>query len=118
MTLQNSIAHRLLKLYRFFFFNPFPNKPFCLRVCRTSLLKTLWEKEKLLITGNFSFLYPSKTGCIMGSTVAGWRTGGWAASHSSSGAYFQGYASYSYEISWVDRSHQGGVRCTETVTLA
>ena len=36
-------------------FNPFPNKPWFLRVCRTSLLKTLWEKEKLLVTSNFSF---------------------------------------------------------------
>ena len=35
--------------------NPFPNKPWFLRVCRTSLLKTLWEKEKLLVTSNFSF---------------------------------------------------------------
>ena len=26
-----------------------------LRVCSTSLLKTLWEKEKLLIMSNFSF---------------------------------------------------------------
>ena len=36
-------------------FNPFPNKPWLLRVCSTSLLKTLGEKEKLLITSNFSF---------------------------------------------------------------
>ena len=35
--------------------NPFPNKPWILRVCIASLLKTLWEKEKLLITSNFSF---------------------------------------------------------------
>ena len=35
-------------------FNPFPNKPWFLRVCSTSLSKTLWEKEKLLITSNFS----------------------------------------------------------------
>ena len=28
--------------------NPFPNKPWFLRVCSTSLLKTLWEKENLL----------------------------------------------------------------------
>ena len=35
--------------------NPFPNKPWFLRVRRTSLLKTLWEKEKLLVTSNFSF---------------------------------------------------------------
>ena len=37
--------------------NPFPNKPLFLRVCSTSLLKTLWEKEKLLIMSNFSFLH-------------------------------------------------------------
>ena len=36
-------------------FNSFPNKPLFLRVCSTSLLKTLWEKEKLLLTSNFSF---------------------------------------------------------------
>ena len=35
-------------------FNPFPNKPF-LCVCSTSLLKTLWEKDKLLVKSNFSF---------------------------------------------------------------
>ena len=35
--------------------NPFQNKPWFLRVCSTSLLKTLWEKEKLLVTSNFSF---------------------------------------------------------------
>ena len=37
------------------FLNPFPNKPWFLRVCSTSPLKTLWEKEKLLVTSNFSF---------------------------------------------------------------
>ena len=35
--------------------NPFPNKPWFLRVCSPSRLKTLWEKEKLLGTSNFSF---------------------------------------------------------------
>ena len=35
--------------------NPFQNKPVFLRVCGTSPLKTLWEKEKLLVTSNFSF---------------------------------------------------------------
>ena len=38
-----------------FQFNPFPNKPWLLCVCSTSLLKTLWEKGKLLVTSNFSF---------------------------------------------------------------
>ena len=36
-------------------FNPFPNKPLFLCVCSVILLKTLWEKEKLLVTSNFSF---------------------------------------------------------------
>ena len=36
-------------------FNPFPNKPWILRVCTSSLLKTLWENDKLLVTSNFSF---------------------------------------------------------------
>ena len=35
-------------------FNPFSNKPWFKHVCSTSLLKTLWEKEKLLVTSNFS----------------------------------------------------------------
>ena len=35
--------------------NPFPNKPLFLHVCSTSLLKTLGENEKLLVTSNFSF---------------------------------------------------------------
>ena len=32
-----------------------PNKPWFLHVCSICLLKTRWEKEKLLITSNFSF---------------------------------------------------------------
>ena len=35
--------------------NPFPNKPWFLLVSNTSPLKTLREKEKLLVTSNFSF---------------------------------------------------------------
>ena len=35
--------------------NPIPNKPWFLRVCHRSLLKTPWEKEKLLVTSNFTF---------------------------------------------------------------
>ena len=35
--------------------NPFPNKPWFIPVCNTSRLKTLWEKEKLLVKSNFSF---------------------------------------------------------------
>ena len=38
-------------------FTPFPNKPWVLRVCSISLLKTLREKEKLLVTSNFSFCH-------------------------------------------------------------
>ena len=36
-------------------FNPFPNKPLFLRVYNRNCLKTLCEKEKLLVTSNFSF---------------------------------------------------------------
>ena len=50
----------------------------------------------------------------MGSPMAGGRE----ASTSLSGAYLQNYSSYGYEISWVDRSHQGGVQCAETITFA
>ena len=39
------------------YFNPFPSNFCFLFVCRTSLLKTLWEKKKLLLTSNFSFSY-------------------------------------------------------------
>ena len=46
-------------------------------------------------------------GCIMGSPVGP----GGRRPHSLSGVYLQDYASYGYEISWVDRSHQGGVQC-------
>ena len=35
--------------------NPFPNKPLFSRVYSINLLKTLWEKEKLLVASNFSF---------------------------------------------------------------
>ena len=35
--------------------NPFPNKPWFLRVAVQDFLKTLQEKEKLLIMNNFSF---------------------------------------------------------------
>ena len=33
----------------------FPNKPWLLCVCSTSLSKTPWEKEKLVLTSNFTF---------------------------------------------------------------
>ena len=41
-----------------------------------------------------------------------------AASTSLSVAYLQNYSSYGYEISLVDRSHQGGVQCAGIITLA
>ena len=38
------------------YLNPFPNKPWVfLSVCSTRCLKTLWEKEKLLVLSNFFF---------------------------------------------------------------
>ena len=45
------------------FLNLCPNKPWFLHVCSRSLLKTLWEKEKLLVMSNFfyshSVFYPN-----------------------------------------------------------
>ena len=44
-----------------------------LRVCSTSLLTTLWKKEKLLIMSNFSFFhsvfYPFGELCIISSNL-------------------------------------------------
>ena len=45
---------RLGSLFFTFNLNPFPNKPWFVHVCGTSLLKTLWDKEKLLVTSHFS----------------------------------------------------------------
>ena len=46
-----------------FHYSPFPNKPWFLCVCSTSLLKTLWKKLKSLVMTNFTFsqsvFYPS-----------------------------------------------------------
>ena len=36
-------------------FNPYRNKPWFVHVYNISLLKTLWENEKLLVMSNFSF---------------------------------------------------------------
>ena len=47
--------HFLVLLISEAIFNPFPNKTLFLCDCSTSVLKTLWEKEKLLIMSNFSF---------------------------------------------------------------
>ena len=38
-----------------YWLNPFPHNDAFWRPWETSLLKTLWEKEKLLVTSNFSF---------------------------------------------------------------
>ena len=44
-----------LKISRNLLLKPFPNKPWFLRVCSTSVLKTLWEKKKLFVKSNLSF---------------------------------------------------------------
>ena len=46
----NYVLHNIENL-----FHTFPNKPWFVHDCSTSLLITLWEKEKLLIMSNFSF---------------------------------------------------------------
>ena len=58
------ILERTKKNIRYNFFNRSTNKPWFLGICNTSLSKTLWEQEKLLIASNFSFshsvFYPFK----------------------------------------------------------
>ena len=44
-----------LQMTAFLIISPLPNKPWYLGVCSTSLLKTLWEKEKLLVMSNLYF---------------------------------------------------------------
>ena len=48
-------VHYFVFWYRAKVLNPFPNKPWLLRVYSTSFLKTLWEKIKLLVTSNLFF---------------------------------------------------------------
>ena len=44
--------------------NPFPNKPWFSRVCSSSLLKTLWEKE-LTIHYSVLFSHAEKPGWVI-----------------------------------------------------
>ena len=60
-----------------------------------------------------TFYTPVEDGTYYGITC-----GGQAASSSLSGAYLQNYSTKGYEISWVDRSHPGGVQCEGIITLA
>ena len=67
----HSFQHRLYVIFRVLhefnsdlfletqvkYFNPFPHNDTFWRPWETSLLKTLWEKEKLLVMSNFSFSY-------------------------------------------------------------
>ena len=51
--IQQDTAYKKKEIWLF----PFLNKPWFLRVCNRSLLKTLWEKKKLLVTSNFSIFH-------------------------------------------------------------
>ena len=61
-SLKLEIVSRMVKESDFLLLKPLPKKPWFLRVCSKRLLTTLWEKEKLLISSDFSFshsvLYP------------------------------------------------------------
>ena len=66
-------------------FNPFPNKPWFLRVYSTCLLKTLGKKDKLLVTSNLSFSHsvfypfgihairPGLSGTVLDFDTLSWR---------------------------------------------
>ena len=45
----------LCEICGLYLFNPFPNKPWFLHICSTSLLEAMWEKEKLPVMGDSSF---------------------------------------------------------------
>ena len=64
------------------------------------------------------FYTPVEDGTYCVITRGGRVCGRAAFPHCLSGAYLQDYASYGYETLWVDRSHQGRVQCTGTITLA
>ena len=46
-----------LELFVYDKFNPFPNKPWFLRLCSTCLLKTLWEKENCSFSHSVYYLF-------------------------------------------------------------
>ena len=77
------------------------------------IVQSIANKLDTLIA-EFSFLYVRRRRDVL--CYHPWRAGG--VPHSLSGAYLQDYASYGYKTSWVDRSHQGRVQCTGTITLA
>ena len=55
LSTEAAIGPNFVPLVNLLDINPFPNKPWFLRVCSTILLKTLHEKEILLVTSNFFF---------------------------------------------------------------
>ena len=67
------IVSRMVKEGDFLLLKPLPKKPWFLRVCSKRLLTTLWEKEKLLISSDFSFshsvLYPFNNFLQFSSTL-------------------------------------------------
>ena len=71
----------------------------------------VWEWVKTCVP----LLYACRRQDIIMLSPRGGRAGG--VPYSLSGAYLQDYDSYGYETSLVDRSHQGGVLCTGTLTL-
>ena len=84
-------------------------------MCTALPLDEIYPPTKFHNHSYSSFYTPVKDGTYYVITRGG-QVGG--VPHSLSGAYLQDYASYGYETSWVDRSHQGGVQCTGTITLA
>ena len=53
--LRKHFQYNKVKIHFRSFNNPFPKKPWFLHGCSTRLLKSLWEKKKLLVASNFSF---------------------------------------------------------------
>ena len=55
MLLEKEKMQHFSSMFSVLSINTSPNKPLFICVCRTSILKTLWEKEKLPITSHFFF---------------------------------------------------------------
>ena len=54
MAVKNENEVEEIACYEPFLLNPFPNKPWFLRICSARLLKTLWEKGEIARNEQFS----------------------------------------------------------------
>ena len=63
-TVLDILYFEITPFYLYRWLSPVPNKPCFFHVCSASLLKTLWEKEKLLVNEQF-LLSPVFSTCLV-----------------------------------------------------